>query len=57
MLTELLGWRSRIEILSIRPQRQLPGSAFSGFFDRTLRRDYISEGRRAARLALLQTSR
>ncbi len=48
----LLGWRE-LEILVIRPERALPGSsAFAGFLDRRLRREYIEAGRRAAAAAL-----
>ncbi|MCU1281175.1 MAG: Patatin [bacterium] len=55
MLTEILGWRSRVELICIRPSKQLAGSAFSGFFDRGLRTEYISQGRHAAQIALAQS--
>lgn len=54
MLMEILGWRGRIELICIRPPKQLAGSAFSGFFDRALRTEYISQGRQAATAALSQ---
>jgi NTE family protein len=52
MLTDQLGWHSRIELISIRPSKPLAGTAFSGFFHRELRSDYIREGRQAAHAAL-----
>jgi hypothetical protein len=54
MITEMLGWSSRVELICIRPSKQLAGSAFSGFFDRGLRTEYISQGRHAAQIALAQ---
>jgi len=46
-----LGWR-HLDIVEIRPQRALPGNAFTGFGDRGLREEYIELGVEAARLAL-----
>ena len=37
------GWR-RVRILQIRPLEELPGTAFSGFFDEALRERYIAAG-------------
>ena len=37
------GWR-RVRILQIRPPEELPGTAFSGFFDEALREQYIAAG-------------
>jgi NTE family protein len=37
------GWR-RVRILQIRPLEELPGTAFSGFFDEGLREQYIAAG-------------
>ncbi len=48
----LFGWRAELEIIVIRPERALPGSAFAGFLDRRLRCEYIDAGRRAAAAAL-----
>ncbi|HEY1811419.1 MAG TPA: patatin-like phospholipase family protein [Kofleriaceae bacterium] len=49
-----LHWQARrdIEIVTIRPDAQLAGSAFSGFFDRATREQYIAAGRAAAAQAL-----
>ncbi|HEY3802662.1 MAG TPA: patatin-like phospholipase family protein [Kofleriaceae bacterium] len=49
-----LRWQARreIEIVTIRPDAQLAGSAFSGFFDRATREQYIAAGRAAAAQAL-----
>lgn len=47
-----LGNPIAIDILQIRPETELPGSAFSGLFDRDLRVQYIEAGRRAAEAAL-----
>jgi NTE family protein len=49
-----LHWQARreIEIVTIRPDEELSGSAFSGFFDRALREQYIASGRAAATRAL-----
>jgi predicted acylesterase/phospholipase RssA len=41
-----------VEIISIRPDRELEGSAFGAFFRRDLRDSYIEAGRQAARAAL-----
>ena len=45
-----LSWQDRreIEIVTIRPQAELEGSAFSGFFNRALREQYIAAGRAQA---------
>lgn len=37
------GWR-RVRIIQIRPLEELPGNAFSGFFDEALREQYIAAG-------------
>jgi hypothetical protein len=49
-----IGWhQSRLlEVIPIRPPQPLARGAFSGFFDRSLRNDYIEDGRKAARAAL-----
>jgi NTE family protein len=49
-----LRWSDRrpIEIVPIRPSRPLRGGAFSGFFSRETRLDYIRLGREAAEAAL-----
>ncbi len=46
-----LGWdgRRRIEIVEIRPAFPLAGSAFDGFFSRSLRESYLRAGEDAAR--------
>jgi NTE family protein len=49
---EVLGWKRRIELVCIRPPKELSGTAFSGFFDRGLRAEYIAAGRAAASAAL-----
>jgi len=41
-----------IEIVEIRPEQQLKGNPFKGFFCGDLRRDYVEQGRAAARAAL-----
>jgi predicted acylesterase/phospholipase RssA len=48
---EALGWTRRrpLEIIEVRPPKALEGDAFSGFFSRALREEYILEGRAAAR--------
>lgn len=45
-----LQWQARREvaIVTIRPQTELAGSAFSGFFNRALREQYIAAGRSEA---------
>jgi NTE family protein len=48
----VLGWRSEVELISIRPPVELPGSAFSGLSNRSLRAEYIAAGYVAARLAV-----
>jgi predicted acylesterase/phospholipase RssA len=47
-----LGEPTRIDLLQIRPETELPGNSFSGLFDRDLRVTYIDAGRRAAEAAL-----
>lgn len=47
-----LGNPTGIEIVQIRPETALPGSSFSGLFDRGLRVQYVEAGRRAAEAAL-----
>jgi NTE family protein len=49
---ELLGWRRRVELIEVRPDEDLPGNAFSGFFHRGLRTEYVAAGARAAKAAL-----
>jgi len=49
---QVTGWRRKIELTYIRPDVDLPGSAFGGFFSRSLRQGYIESGRRAAEAAL-----
>jgi NTE family protein len=46
-----LGWRE-LEVVLVYPDPILPGTAFSAFFDRDMRRSYIEEGVRAAQAAL-----
>ena len=41
-----------IDIVEIRPEQQLEGNPFKGFFNRDLRRDYVEQGRASARAAL-----
>jgi NTE family protein len=47
-----LGNPTTFDILQIRPDDHLPGTAFSGLFDRDLRVQYVEAGRRAAEAAL-----
>jgi len=42
----------RIEIVQVRPRKELPGNPFSGFFSRKLRDEYVEAGRTAAERAL-----
>ena len=42
----------RLRITTIRPEAELAGNSFSGFLHRSLREQYISAGRAAARAAL-----
>ncbi|MCE9573838.1 MAG: patatin-like phospholipase family protein [Deltaproteobacteria bacterium] len=46
-LVAALGWRA-VELVQIRPERPLDGTAFSGLHDRDLRARYIDQGREAA---------
>jgi NTE family protein len=48
---DALGWR-KLELTLIRPDQELSGNTFSGFFDRTRRQEYIEAGERAAVRAL-----
>ncbi len=48
---DALGWRE-LDLVLVRPEPALAGTAFSAFFDQGLRRDYIDAGERAAELAL-----
>jgi predicted acylesterase/phospholipase RssA len=41
-----------IEIVEIRPEQQLKGNPFKGFFDGALRHSYVEQGRMAAHAAL-----
>jgi NTE family protein len=45
-----------IQLIVIRPSTALPGTPFTGFFDRQLRQDYVTAGEQAA-LAALDTYR
>lgn len=47
----LLGWKP-LEIVQIRPELPLAGSAFHGFIDAQARREYVAAGRAAAEAAL-----
>jgi NTE family protein len=49
---KITGWSRHIDLTYIRPERDLPGSAFAGFFDKKLRLEYLDAGRRAADAAL-----
>jgi NTE family protein len=49
---KITGWSRHIDLTYIRPERDLPGSAFAGFFNKQLRLDYLEAGRRAADAAL-----
>jgi hypothetical protein len=42
----------RLDIIQVRPQQELKGNSFSGFFSRDLREEYIEAGRKAATEAL-----
>ena len=46
-----LGWRD-LQLVVVYPDRPLPGTSFSGFFDRAVRGQYVDAGVRAARAAL-----
>jgi hypothetical protein len=52
----ITGWQRRIDITYIRPEQDLPGSAFAGFFSKSLREAYIDAGRSAAEAALRRPS-
>jgi len=49
-----IGWDGfrNVKIIEVRPLDELPGSAFSGFFDATLRDQYVDAGIARAREAL-----
>ena len=47
-----LGEARQLEILQVRPARELTGNPFSGFFSRDLRKAYLDAGRAAAATAL-----
>jgi NTE family protein len=49
-----LGWSARrhVQVIEIRPECELPGNAFSGWFSRRLRADYVNAGVLAAQRAL-----
>jgi predicted acylesterase/phospholipase RssA len=47
----VLGWRN-LSFTEIRPEKPLPGWLLRGFFSRTARREYIEQGREAARRVL-----
>ena len=47
-----LGEARRLEILEVRPTKELAGNPFSGFFSRDLRKAYLDAGRAAATTAL-----
>ena len=51
----LLGWRGEVELIDVRPEHDLDGNAFSGFFNRDLRLAYLDAGRTAALDALHRT--
>jgi NTE family protein len=48
----VLGWHTEIELISIRPPRELAGTVFTGLGNRALRSAYIGAGYSAARDAL-----
>jgi predicted acylesterase/phospholipase RssA len=48
---DALGWR-KLALTLIRPDKELGGNAFSGFFDKARRQEYIEAGERAAAQAL-----
>lgn len=49
-----IGWENRsvIDIVEIRPEKPLSGSAFHGFFDRKAREEYIASGIECAKAVL-----
>jgi predicted acylesterase/phospholipase RssA len=53
-ILETLGWQGRrpVQVVEIRPDRELPGDAFSGFWSRELRELYIRAGVESAEGAL-----
>jgi NTE family protein len=53
---EVTGWRRRVDLTWIRPDEDLPGSPFAGFFSRSLRLAYVEAGRKAAESALRRPS-
>jgi hypothetical protein len=46
------GEARRLEIVQVRPPKELAGNPFSGFFSRDLREAYLDAGREAAASAL-----
>ncbi|HEY1694412.1 MAG TPA: patatin-like phospholipase family protein [Polyangiaceae bacterium] len=53
-LVEALGWTGRrpVRVVEIRPDAELPGSAFSGFTSLELRQEYVQAGMDAAQRVL-----
>jgi NTE family protein len=45
---EMFKWQTHLEVISIRPPQPLEGSAFTGFYRKSYRADYIAAGREAA---------
>jgi len=58
-LLETLGWSGRrpAHVIEIRPPDPLPGDAFSGFWSRELREQYVQAGIDAARAAVALVER
>jgi hypothetical protein len=56
---ETLGWAGRrpIAIVELRPEADLPGDLFEGFFERKLRETYVAKGEEAARAWLASAAR
>jgi NTE family protein len=50
-IREGLGWKP-LEIIEVRPAEPLAGNAFSALSDGKLRREYLAQGKQAARAAL-----
>jgi predicted acylesterase/phospholipase RssA len=55
---EALGWQKRrkVTIVEVRPDPPLEGDAFSGFFCRRMRRDYVEAGRAAGQRVVEELS-
>ena len=51
---DALGWEGRrpVQVVEIRPEKELPGDAFSGFVSKELRQTYVQSGADAARRVL-----